>query len=79
MKADVAQRRGAQQSVHDGVYQDVRIRMAQKTFFIRDFHPAEDQPPPLDQFMDIVSGSYAHTKSPQKLYRRINDGRGGCR
>ena len=40
MFPDVPQRRCSQQRIHDRMEQDIRIRMSQKTLFIRYFHAA---------------------------------------
>jgi len=42
MRADITQRRGAQQRVADGVGEHVAIGMAGRTFVKRDPHTAQD-------------------------------------
>ena len=63
-KTDIPKGSSPQQRVHNGVHQDVGVRMAQKTFFIRNLHSAQNELSALHQLMDIISCSYTHLKSP---------------
>jgi hypothetical protein len=43
MFSDIAERGGAEERVHDGVQQHIRIGVTEETEGVRDFHAAEDQ------------------------------------
>jgi hypothetical protein len=43
MLSDIAERGGAEERVHDGVQQDIRVGVAEETEGVRDFHAAENQ------------------------------------
>ena len=58
--ADVAQRRRAQQRIHDRVQQHIRIRMTEQAGFVRDGHPAHDQRATRHQPVHIVTVADPH-------------------
>ena len=60
--ADIAQRRRAEQSVHDGVRQHVGVAVAEQALFIRHLYAAENEPPLLRQAVDVIAVSYAQTR-----------------
>jgi len=60
MKPDVAERCRTEQGIHHGVQKHVRIRMAEQTFFIRNFHAAQDQVTSFCQAVRIVSRTDSH-------------------
>ena len=53
--ADVLQPRCAQQGVHNGVDQHVRVGVTLQPLFIGDVHPAQNQLPPGHQPMHIIA------------------------
>ena len=61
MFSDISQCCRAQQCIHDRMKQDVRIRMSQKSFFIRYFYAANDEVSALHQTVHIISHSDSHT------------------
>lgn len=61
MFPDVPQRRCSQQRIHDRMEQDIRIRMSQKSLFIRYFHAADDEVSSLHQTVYVISHSDSHT------------------
>ena len=65
MFADIAQRQGSQQGVHDRVGQDIGVRMTQKALLKGDLHAAEDQLSSLDEAVHVISLSDSeHVYSP---------------
>ena len=60
--ADIAQRRRAEQSVHDGVRQHIGVAVAEQALFIRHLYAAENEPPPLRQAVDVIAVSDAQTR-----------------
>ena len=74
MFPDVPQRRCSQQRIHDRMKQDIRIRMSQKSLFIRYFHAADDEVSSLHQTVYVISHSDSHTYNlsadvvPRPLY-----------
>ena len=64
MLANISQSRCSQKSIHDRMDQDIRIRMAQKSFLIRNLHATQDQFSAFHQAMDIISHSYPHCSAP---------------
>ena len=58
--ADIANRRRAEQRVHDGVDEHVRVRMAVEPLFIRDRHAAEDELPARHEPMNVVTVADPH-------------------
>ena len=61
MQADVTQRGRPEQGIHDGMHQNIGVRVAEQAFFIGNVHTAQDQFPVLNKFVDVITGSYAHT------------------
>ncbi len=57
MPTDVAEDGGAEDRVGGGMADDVRVRMDQRTALARQHHAADDEPPPLDQPVQIVAGA----------------------
>ena len=53
--ADIAETRGAEQGVGDGVQQRVGVRVAVETGRMRDVHATEDQLAPGDQGVNVVT------------------------
>src|SRR5450759_2881501 len=64
MPADVAQCRGTQQRIADRMQQHVRVGMAEQTFFMGYFHPADDQLAACYQLMHIVTLTDTHVHFP---------------
>ncbi len=65
MAADVAERRRAQERVHDGVQQNVGIAVAEQALLIRDIDAAEDELSALHEAVDIISHAETrHARSP---------------
>ena len=60
--ADIAQRRRAEQSVHDGVRQHVGVAVAEQALFIRHLYAAENESPPLRQAVDVIAVSDAQAR-----------------
>ena len=60
MLADVAQPRRAEEGVGDGVQDDVGVGMAEQAAGVVDPDPAQDQRPPLDQPMRVVTDPHPH-------------------
>ena len=66
----VAERRGAEQGVHYGVYQHIRVRMAEKAPLVGDINPAEYQLPALCKAVHVVTmANPEHQASP--LFSKI--------
>ena len=61
--SDVSQSRSTQQSVHDSMGQDIRIRVAQQTFFKGNIYPAQNELSSLCQPMHIIAMSDPHVSS----------------
>ena len=61
--ADVAQSRGAQQGVHNGMAEHIRVGVAQKSFLVGNIHAAHDQFSAFHQTVDIISCTYSHALS----------------
>jgi hypothetical protein len=47
MFSDIAERCGAEERVHDGVQQDIRVGVTEETEGVRDFHAAKNQRSPF--------------------------------
>jgi hypothetical protein len=60
MPADISQGSCAQQRIHNGMQENISIRMAKKSLFIRDLDAANDQFPVLCQPMNIISHADSH-------------------
>ena len=73
MFPDVPQRRCSQQRIHDRMEQDIRIRMSQKSLFIRYFHAADDEVSSLHQTVYVISHSDSHTYnlSADAIFKKI--------
>ena len=67
MLSDIAQSQRAQQGVHNGVGEHVGVGVAQKTLFIRDIHPAQNEPTFLRQLMYVVAVADPHGASSRKI------------
>ncbi len=59
MPADVAERRGAQQRITDGVSKSVAVRVAHGPFLRGNYHTAKDQPAPRSEAMEIIAYPHA--------------------
>jgi hypothetical protein len=59
VRADIAERGGAQECVRHRVQEHVRVGMTLKSFRVRDVHAAEHELPPGGQPVHVVSESYA--------------------
>src|SRR5262245_46579147 len=59
MRADVAERGGAEQRVGYRMRQAVAVRMSQQAALIRYFDPAQDQLAPFDQSVDVITYAYS--------------------
>ena len=59
--ADIAERSGAEQRIHQRMGQHIRVRVAEQPLLIRYLDPAEDQLPPLDELMHIIPMPYSHS------------------
>ena len=71
--SDIAQRRRAEQSVHDGVRQHIGVAVAEQALFIRHLYAAENEPSPLRQAVDVVAVSDAqarHSSTSRSSRRR---------
>ena len=53
--ADVSLAQRAEYRVTNRVHQHVSVRVAVQTFAVRNFYAAQDELPPFDQLMDIVT------------------------
>ena len=60
MLADVAQRRGAEQGVGDGVQHDVGVGVADQAARLVDPDASQDQRPSLDQPVRVVTNPHPH-------------------
>ena len=60
MHADISFSRGAQESIADGMRQDIGIGVPVETRSMRNFDPAENQLPPRFEGMNIVPYSDSH-------------------
>ena len=67
LPADVTQTRGAQDRVADGMDQDIGIRMALKPLFVRDFHPAQNQPSSGRKTVAVVAETDSHRVLPETI------------
>lgn len=56
---DIPERRGAQESVGDGMEEHIRVGMPFEAAIIRDLHAADDAWSSCNEAVDIVSKSYA--------------------
>ena len=63
MKPDIPEGRCAEQSVHNGMDQDIRIGMAEQTFFKGDIHSSQNESPALHKPVYIITGTYTHDNS----------------
>ena len=59
-QSDVPERGRAEQGIHNGVQQDIGIRMAEQSLFKRNGNASENQRTSLDEPMDVVSVTYTH-------------------
>ena len=69
LNGDLPQRRRAEQRVHQRVDGHIRVRMAEQPFFIRNLHPAENQPSSRREAVNVIAVSDSHARS--LLFRRI--------
>ena len=60
VQPDVPERRRAEQRVRDRVQQDVGVGVPEQPLFIWNVHAADDEPAPLREPVDVVSGSDPH-------------------
>ena len=58
--ADIAERSRAEKRVHKRVRQNIRVRVAEQTFFIAYLNAAEDELSPLDKAVNVIPVSYTH-------------------
>ena len=69
--ADIAERRRAEQGVHDRVGQNVRVRVTEQSLFKSELLAAQNEPPPLHEAVDVVAvadADVAHTHpSPRRF------------
>lgn len=60
MLTDIAERRSAEEGVHNGVKQNIRVGMAVQAQSVRNPHAAEDQIPTFREAMHIIAVSDPH-------------------
>jgi hypothetical protein len=58
--ADVAQPRGTQQRIADGVQQHVGIAVAEQALLVGNLHPADDELAACNELVDVESLADAH-------------------
>lgn len=58
--ADIAERSRAEKRVHKSVRQNIRVGVAEQTFFIAYLDAAEDELSPLDKAVNVIPVSYTH-------------------
>ncbi len=75
MIADIAQAGSSQQRIADGMEQYIGIAVAQRTFVVGDFNPANHQISSFNQLMKINAVTYPHKtriNRQNKVLMRIN-------